>query len=96
MDWHEIEEKVRELTIEIFLLQAQCKALLQMDPEYSEYLEAFEERGEGDPLTIRQFHQYSDELDRINDEFNTEDADYETLWVKYRQRIVVLERFLLA
>ena len=95
-EWQGLEQRAQEIQAQIFLLKKEREVILRLDPDYAEYLDEFAERGEGEPLSIRQFHQYSDEMDRINAEFAGNDVDFEALWAVHRERIVVLERLLLA
>ena len=95
-DWPELERRAQAIEAQIFLLRQEREAILRLDPDYAEYLDEFAARGEGKALNIRQFHQYSDEMDRINAEFAPSDVDYEAVWARHRERIVVLERLLLA
>lgn len=95
-DWPELERRAQEIQAQLFLLRQEKEAILRLDPEYAEYLDEFAARGEGEPLSIRLFHTLSTEMDRINAEFAPADADHDALWAKHRERIVVLERLLLA
>ena len=94
-DWEELDRAARALQGEIFVLQRQREAILRQDAEYAAYLDAFAERGEGTPMSIRLFHKFSAERERISDTFQ-EIHDYEAAWRKYKNRIVHLEKLLLA
>jgi len=94
-DWEELDRAARALAGEIYVLQKQREAILRQDAEYAEYLDAFAERGEGDPMSICLFHRFSAELDRISAQFQ-EVADYEAMWQRHRKRIAQLEKLLLA
>lgn len=93
--WQNLERLAHEIDEQIRLLVKQRTAILRMDPDYAEYLDAFGVCGEGAPLSIRQFHQYSDELDKISAKFAGGDVNYEAVWVAHRDRILELERLLL-
>jgi len=95
-EWQGLEQRVQEIQAQIFLLRQEREAILRLDPDYAAYLDEFAGRGEGEALSIRQFHQYSDEMDRINAEFAGNDVDFEALWLVHRERLTVLERLLLA
>jgi len=94
-DWESLDRAARALAGEIYVLERQREAILRQDPEYAAYLDAFAERGEGEPMSIRLFHKFSAEMDRINAQFKAV-ANYEALWRKHRKRIVQLEKLLLA
>ena len=94
-DWEELDRAARALQGEIFVLQRQREAILRQDAEYAAYLDAFAERGEGTPMSIRLFHTFSKEMERITADFERI-GDYEDAWRKHRKRVWQLEKLLLA
>jgi hypothetical protein len=90
------------IQVQINELRQHQEQVVRQDPEYAEYLDAHDERGDGQPLlNIIEFHRMQDELSRISQRFNglgtPEDGDrLEQLWHQYRKRILELERLLLA
>jgi len=94
-DWQELDRAARALAGEIYVLQRQREALLRQDAEYAAYLDEFAERGEGEPMSLRLFHTFSAEMERISAEFKRI-GDYEEAWRMRGKRILQLEKLLLA
>jgi len=94
-DWEKLDRAARALAGEIYVLQRQREAILRQDAEYAAYLDAFAERGEGEPMSIRLFHKFSAEMDRIGARIQ-EGGDSELMWRRHGKRIAQLEKLLLA
>ena len=90
------------IQVQINELRQHQEQVLRQDPEYAEYLDAHDERGDGQPLLgIIEFHRLQKELGYISRLFNSlntpADGDQiEELWRQFRRRIVELERLLLG
>lgn len=98
MELDEIIRRASEIDARVRQLLEEREKILRQDPEYSEYLDAFEEHGRGNyPLSIARFHALNAELLAISDGFSAPmSEEFEAHWQKHIQRIMELERLLLA
>lgn len=98
MEREEIIRRTTEIDARIRQLPEERDALLRRDPEYSEYLDAFEKRGyHREPLSISRFHTLEAELMTISKGFpDPMSEEYLPYWQKHRRRTMELERILLA
>jgi len=94
----EIEKQLKKIDHQMFKLRKKREAILDSDQDYSSYLSSLAIYcPENDPLPIRQFYIFMDEIEAINKELN--DAyrngdDAEELWRKHASRLRELEHLL--
>jgi hypothetical protein len=97
-EWKRLEAQAGEIERVIRMLEQLRRGVLARDPEYAEYLDAFDLRGEGAPLSIGRFHQLEDELRAIGARMPPPDVEreFDQWYAENRERIVELERLLWA
>lgn len=84
-----IDAKIRELEI-------LRDDVLLSDEEYASYVENYQAYYNDEPLSIRDYYRYMDELMEINGKMGHRDADIESLFRQYGERLQYLERRLSA
>jgi len=92
-----IERQLAEIDEQIITLETQKAKTLLNDEEYAGYIQAYQAYYDDEPLTIREYYRYMDELQAINRDFKEAGQEgIEECFRKHGKRLQELERMLAA